>query len=238
MKNIQILGILIMLFTACGREQKQKIVHSNNGDKKVVTIKKDTTRIPVADLPVHIDSTNYLLHPIGDYEIGNNRGKLRYSSSVSRVDDFSISNFGGSSITGNLDNIMFQRLDSDKLLPLTHKTIKIQSLTFLRQIFNTTKRQLLIYKVIDKDTNQDGRLDSNDIHTLYISKIDGTKFKKLTDPNKEIIDWKIIQSLNRLYFRSIEDTNEDGIFDSKDRIHYKYVALNTDKLKVVEYHPI
>ena len=227
-----------MLFTACKKEQKQKIVHSNNGNKKVVALKKDNTCMPVADLPIHIDSTYYLLHPIGDYEIVSSRGKLRYSSSGSRVDDFSISSFGGSSITGNLDNIMFQRLDSDKLLPLTHKTIKIQSLMFLRQVFNATKRQLLIYKVIDKDTNQDGKLDSNDIRTLYISKIDGTKFKKLTDSNKEIIDWKIIQPLNRLYFRSVEDINEDGIFDSKDRIHYKYVDLNTDKLKVVEYHPI
>ena len=121
---------------------------------------------------------------------------------------------------------------------MTEKIIKINSITFLRKLFDNTKKQVLVYEVIDKDTNQDGKIDFNDINTLYISKINGNDFKKMTDTNRELIDWKFIESKNRLYFRTIEDTNKDGEFDKNDIVHYKYVDLNADNLKVTEYKPI
>ena len=75
-------------------------------------------------------------------------------------------------------------------------------------------------------TNQDGKLDYNDINTLFISKINGTDFRKLTETNKELIDWKLIESKNRLYFRTIEDTNKDGEFDKKDIAHIGATPFN------------
>jgi hypothetical protein len=32
-------------------------------------VKKDSETIDIAHLPLHIDSTNYLIHPIGNYQI-------------------------------------------------------------------------------------------------------------------------------------------------------------------------
>jgi len=238
MKNILILGIAILLFTSCGTDNKPKIVHAENNGTEIPELKKDTTFIEVSDLPIQIDSTNYLIHPIGDFRIEDKRGKIIYKSSGYGSKNFSVSNYGGYRISGNLSNVKFQHIDSEKLSALTENVIKIKSLTFLRKVFDNTKKQLLVYEVTDKDTNQDRKLDFNDINTLYISKINGTDFRKLTDTNQELIDWKIIESKNRLYFRTIEDTNKDGEFDKKDIIHYKYVDLNSDNLKITEYKPI
>lgn len=238
MKNILILGITILLFTSCGRDNKPKIVHAENNGTEIPELKKDTTFIEISDLPIQIDSTNYLIHPIGNFRIEDNRGKVIYKSSGYSYKNFSVSNYGGYRISGNLSNVKFQHIDSEKLSVLTENIIKIKSLTFLRKVFDNTKKQLLVYEVTDKDTNQDRKLDFNDINTLYISKINGTDFIKLTDTNKELIDWKIIESKNRLYFRTIEDTNKDGEFDKKDIIHYKYVDLNNESLIVKEYKPI
>ena len=185
-----------------------------------------------------IDSTDYLIHPIGDFRIEDNRGKVIYKSSGYGSKDFSISSYGGYRISGNLSNVKFQHIDSEKLSVLTTNVIKIKSLTFLRKVYDNSKKQFLVYEVTDKDTNQDGKLDYNDINTLFISKINGTDFRKLTETNKELIDWKLIESKNRLYFRTIEDTNKDGEFDKKDIVHYKYVDLNSDNLKITEYKPI
>ena len=66
---------------------------------------------------------------------------------------FSISSYGGYKIFGNLSNIKFQHIDSEKLLALTENVIKIKSLTFLKKLFDTTKKQFLVYEVTDKDTN-------------------------------------------------------------------------------------
>ncbi len=238
MKNILILGITILLFASCGKGNKPKIVHAKNNGNEFPELKKDTTYIEISDLPIQIDSTNYLIHPIGDFRIEDKRGKVIYKSSGYGSKNFKISSYGGYRISGNISNVKFQHIDSEKLSALTENVIKIKSLTFLRKLFDNSKKQLLVYEVTDKDTNQDGKLDFNDINTLYISKISGTDFRKLTDTNKELIDWKLIESKNRLYFRTIEDTNKDGEFDKKDIVHYKYVDLNSDSLKITEYKPI
>lgn len=239
MKNILICGIMILLLASCGKENKPKIVHTENTETEIPEIKKDTTFIEISDLPIEIDSTDYLIHPIGDFRIEDKRGKIIYKSSGYRSNkSFSISNYGGYRISGNLSNVKFQHKDSETLSALTQKIIKINSITFLRKLFDNTKKQVLVYEVTDKDTNRDGKIDFSDINTLYISKINGIDFKKLTDTNRELIDWKFIESKNRLYFRTIEDTNKDGEFDKSDIVHYKYVDLNSENLKVTEYKPI
>lgn len=239
MKNIVICITTLLLLSACSNENKQKIVHNENNKQKTTELIKDISLIEIADLPIEIDSTNYLIHPIGNFRLEDKRGKIIYKSSGygSKL-SFSISNDGGYRISGNLSNLKFQHKDSEKLTPLTEKTIKIHTVTFLKQLFDQTKKQVLVYKVADKDTNQDGKIDINDISTLYISAINGTNFKKLSDANRELIDWKFIESKNRLYFRTLEDTNKDGEFNKKDSIHYKYVNLNSENLKPEVYNPI
>lgn len=239
MRNILIFGITILLFTSCGRDNKPKIVHTEGFETEVLEPTKDTSFIEIADLPIEIDSTDYLIHPIGDFRIEDKRGKIIYKSSgYGSNSSFSISSYGGYKISGNLSNVKFQHKDSEELSALTEKIIKINSLTFLRQLFDNTKKQVLVYEITDKDTNQDGKIDTNDINALYISKINGGDFKKLTEANRELIDWKFIESKNRLYFRTIEDTNRDGEFDKNDIVHYKYVDLNSENLKPLEYKPI
>jgi len=238
MKNILILGIIISLLISCGNENKSKIVHVENSRNEVPELKKDTTFIEFADLPIQIDSTDYLIHPIGYFKTKKHRGKVIYKSPAYGSKNFSISRYSGYRISGNLINVKFQHVESEKLAALTENVIRIKSLTFLKKLFDTTKKQFLVYEVTDKDTNQDEKLDFDDINTLYISKIDGTEFRKLTGKNKELIDWKFIESKSRLYFRTIEDTNKDGEFGEKDFIHYKYVNLNSENLSIVEYKPI
>jgi len=238
MKNFLFFGTLVLLFISCGTDNKPKIVHTVINENEITELKKDSTFIEIADLPIQIDSTNYLIHPVGDFKIEDYKGRGIYKSKSYGSKNFSISNYNGRRISGNLSNIKFQHIDSDKLSSLTENIININSLTFLRDVFDNTEKKLLVYEVNDKDTNQDKKLDYNDIKTLYISKIDGTEFKKLTDTNRELIDWRVLKSKNRLYFRTIEDINKDGEFDKKDIVHYKFVDLNTDNLKITEYNPI
>lgn len=237
-KQLFLLSTILLFITSCNKEQKPKIVHVENNGKELSAPKKDTLAIDIAALPIQIDSTNYVIHAIGSFTIEDKRGKTIYKSSNYRNNNFSISSYNGNIISGNLSNLKFQHIDSETLIPLTEKLIKIRSASFLRQVFNNSKKQLLLYEVTDRDSNQDGQLDFNDINTLYISTINGSNFKKITATNNELIDWSILESKNRLYFRTIEDINKDGEFDKKDIIHYKYIDLNTENLKTVEYNPI
>ena len=114
--------------------------------------------------------------------------------------------------------------------------MEILSITYLDELALKTQKQFLVYTLVDVDTNRDGRYDSNDIKTLYLSRIDGTSFTKLTPDFHELLEWKIID--HKLYFRTIEDINKNGEFDSKDAVHYSYVNLLKDEWKMETYNPL
>lgn len=173
----KIIIILSVIFLAsCGDNDKPKVTYTENQSIESAELKKDSTLIEIADIPIHIDSTKYLIHPIGKYKIYGSGRKIYFGSSDYSGGTFSISNFNSYKITGDLLNLKFQELNSDKLTTLTPKNIRIQSVSFLRDVFENNKKQFLVYRVLDKDTNRDKVLDYNDIKSLYISKIDGTGF--------------------------------------------------------------
>ncbi|MFM2370144.1 MAG: hypothetical protein RL619_2465, partial [Bacteroidota bacterium] len=55
---------------------------------------------------------------------------------------------------------------------------------------------------------------------------------------QELIDWNLIESNNRLYFRTVEDTNKNGQFDKMDVVHYNYVDLSNKEWKIISYKPV
>lgn len=228
----------LLLLASCTSEDKPKVIYSENDAKVIQELKKDSTLIEIADLPIHFDSTNYLIHPIGEYKLYQPRGRGSFFSSSSYgSNSFGVSRFSGYEISGNLYNLTFEEIDSGKTNQLTDKNIRIKSVRFLERTFEKTKKKILIYRIIDRDTNQDKKLDGTDISTLYISNIDGSKFKKLTKELHELIDWKTITKTDRLYFRSISDSNKNGEFDKNDLISYNYINLLSKDWTVKSYAP-
>ena len=122
--------------------------------------------------------------------------------------------------------------------PLTNKQVQIQTATYLTTVYDRLKKQVLVYTLVDSDTNRDGRIDANDIRSLYISEINGRGFKKLSSDMQELIDWSIVEAQNRLYFRTIEDINKNGAFDKNDSVHYHYADLSSADWEVSNYEPV
>ena len=151
---------------------------------------------------------------------------------------FTISNYGEFEITGFLQNLKFQKIDSDSIKKLTDKPVLIQTATYLKSVADKTNNQIMVYTMVDMDTNKDGKVDTSDIKALYLSEISGEKFTKISYDFQELIDWKLIGSKNRLYYRTIEDTNKNGEFDKKDVINYYYIDLSKKEWKIIAYEPV
>ncbi len=228
------LGFVVLL-ASCKKEEADKPkVSYDNSVKEKPQPPVDTTQIEIADLPVNMEGTNFLIHPIGVIT-GTGKG---IKSAPDSDQSFTVSNYGEYQITGYLKNLKFQEIGKDTIYALTDKPILIETATYLKNFADKTKQQLLVYTLADMDTNKDGKLDSNDIKSLYISTISGQKFTKLSADFQELIDWKIIESKNILYFRSIEDTNKNGEFDAEDSLEYHYLNLLDKEWKVNSYKPI
>ena len=231
MKHFTLLIAFALTIISC--DDKQKAISHDETIK--TTVKKDSTKIEIADLPIVIDSTDYLIHPIGyitEY-------KSRFSSYTSKrgYNAYSISNYNNLSIQGEFTNLKFQHIDSEKLTPLTDNIVEITSVRFLDEIKKQTGLQFLVYTIRDEDSNKDSKINNDDLEALYISTIDGKNLKKLTPNLAKIGYWKVIPELNRLYFKSISDTNKNGEFDKKDKVNYQYVNLEDEDLKVITYKP-
>lgn len=237
MYKIVLLFIVIISVTSCKQEKVTPKVRYEATSKEKKEVKVDTTQISVADLPLHFDGTNILIHPIGNLNsVGRN---LAYDSSSSNEDQsFTISNTNDYQITGYLSNLKFQQINSDSLTVLSIKPILIETATFLKSFSDKNKVQIMVYTLSDQDTNMDGKLDGKDIKSLYLSDINGTKFTKISPNLNELLDWNCIDEASKLYFRTIEDSNKNGAFDKNDIVHYHFVNLVSKDWKVVEYKVI
>jgi hypothetical protein len=226
-----------MTFMSCKKETETPKVIYENPNKKPVEYKMDTTKVEIADLPVQMQGTNVLLFPVGDLNVNerNSKGVYDAASPVNKQ-SFKISNYSENEITGYLRNVKFQEIGTDSITTLTDKPVLIQSITYLKTIADKTKQQILVYMLADMDTNKDNILNTNDIQSLYLSDISGSRFTKITTDFQEVIDWNIIESKNRLYFRTIDDSNKNGAFDKSDALHYHFVDLSGKDWKVSDYN--
>lgn len=240
MKTLQIvlMNIAILLLVSCKEEvDKPKVIYEATSKEKPVA-KVDSTQIAIADLPIQMDGTDYLIHPVGDLRVYERGAKTKYGSSSVIDLSFTISNLGDEEITGYLQNLKFQKVDSDSLKTLTDKPALILTATYLKAIADKTKKQILVYTMYDVDTNKDGKLETSDIKSLYLSDISGNHFTKISADFEELIDWSLIESKNRLYFRTVEDTNKNGQLDKNDVLHYNYINLLDPNWEVKTYNPI
>lgn len=236
--HIALLGFSFLLLASCKEEVEKPRVIYDASNKTEVIAKTDSTQIEIADLPIQMEGTNYLIHPVGDLSVFDKGTKTKYGSSSVNDLSFTISNVAKYEITGYLQNLKFQKIDSDSIKPLTDKPVLIQTATYLKSISDKIDKQILVYTMVDMDTNKDGKLDTSDIKALYLSKISGEKFTKVSSDFEELIDWNLIESNNRLYFRTVEDTNKNGQFDKKDVVHYNYIDLSNKNWTVINYKPV
>ena len=220
------------------REEVKKPKVSYDVSNKVSITKADSSQIEIADLPIQMEGTNYLIHPVGDLRVYEKGSKARLGSSSVNDISFTISNLGEYEITGYLQNLKFQKVDSDSIRPLSDKPILILTATYLKTVAEKTHNNVMVYTLTDSDTNKDGKIDTSDIKTLYLSDISGEGFTKVSADLEELIDWSLVESKNRLYFRTIEDTNQNGQFDKNDVLHYNYIDLTSKKWEVKSYKPI
>lgn len=236
--SIALLSISMLFLASCKQEAEKPKVIYDAANKTKAAVKVDSAQVAIADLPIQMEGTDYLIHPVADLRVYERGTKSRYGSSSVIDLSFTISNFGENEITGYLQNLKFQKTNSDSIRPLTNKPALIQTATYLKTVADRTKKQIMVYTMYDVDTNKDGKLDSSDIKSLYLSEISGARFTKVSTNFQELIDWSLIESKNRLYFRTVEDTNKNGQFDKNDVLHYNYIDLSNTTWEVVTYNPI
>lgn len=241
---------LLFLLVACNSKEKPSIDSNATQELAELTMDSvlaDTSKILVANLPFHFDSTQVLLHTIGFVEIKDRSSKSFDINIISKSDSYSdydkdgyyfLSGKQNYSVSGNITNLFIEDLETNTSRMLTEKALNICHIQYLKEIAKKINKHYLLYTVYDKDYNNDKALNSLDIPALYISDLTGKNFTKLTQDYHKYDSGIFIPLNSKYYFRTVEDVNKDGYFDKKDKYHYYFVDLINNPYQAVAYNPM
>lgn len=92
------------------------------------------------------------------------------------------------------------------------------------------QNQLLLFHVIDSDTNADGKLDGADAIIGYLSNLAGKSLQAITPPNTQLVSWIFDQKSGAIFMTIRKDSDGDRKFTEKDAIDF--VRVNVSKPSV------
>ena len=124
----------------------------------------------------------------------------------------------------NVYNLIFySKKDASKNVLLDRKAIiKSFDLIEKKSIGQPIKR-FWLYRIIEKDTNGDDKLNYQDATIGYLSDLSGKNLQKITPDNTQLNSWKIVQSTGAIFLEITKDTDNDKKFDTKS-----YIRVNLD----------
>lgn len=254
-KLFSFLAVSTFLFISCDDTRRPQVVYDEtiSDTLTVENMLEDTTKVLVAGMPIYLDSTDVLIHPIGWEDILSTyksrfgtdftsseyiNNKVTRGGKIDSFSSFSVHSNDKDYISGQMVNLIFEDVETGAKHKLTDRVMKILTVSYLRNVWRNTGKQYLLYSVIDKDYNRDGKLDGLDMTSYYMSNLDGTNFTKITEDYHYFDTDQLILKNNRYYFRTLEDVNKDGVFNKKDKYHYYYLDLAHDGFSPVEYFPL
>jgi hypothetical protein len=121
--------------------------------------------------------------------------------------------------------IFYHKQDGETHLLLNKKAI-INSFDLLETKASAKPQiKFWLYKIIDRDTNEDKKLNSEDAIIGYLSDLSGKNLQQITPNNSQIINWVVIPSQNAIFLKILKDSNNDKKFTGSDKTNFIRVNL-------------
>jgi len=228
MKQTFLLVLCIGLFSACTEKKNISLDDEQANSLSMDSLFEDTTKILNVSLPALIDTTNQIL--VHEIQITGGKGRDISFSSKKSADYYGAG--------PGLINLIFEDVKNNKSYLLTNNQLQIPSYEVCNHLKRKIGKAYILFRVIDKDYNNDGVLDGRDIQSLYMSNIDGTSFSKITKDKEILRDGEWMYPLNRYYFRTSEDPDKKGYSGLQDKVHYYYIQFDEQGYQIVEYNPL
>lgn len=184
-------ALITALLWSCTKSQNQETFSGKNNHP--VEENKDTQL--TAELPIEIDSTNYIIFPVIQQDF-----QTRWSS-YKIAKDYAV----------GYENLIFQDINTDETHFLSQKNITILNFNALRNK-NNEPENVMLYQVIDKNYEKDDLAKIS----LYLSTSEGKNFTKISLEDYHVKNWKYIPKTKKVYFNAVVDTNKNEEIDKDD----------------------
>ncbi len=119
--------------------------------------------------------------------------------------------------------IFYSKKDASTNTLLDRKAI-IKSFDLIeKKAIGQPVKRFWLYRIIEKDTNEDNKLDYRDATIGYFSDLSGRNLQQITPDNTQLNSWKVVQSTGAIFLEITKDTDNDKKFDTKS-----YIRVNLD----------
>lgn len=228
--------LLSLSLTSCLDDQQPPVIVDENSAVEDFKIEKDTTMVKVLSLPVYIDSTDYIYHPI---KLINAAKKDERKSFLSYDNEYSSdnnrNNYASYGFVGAFAGFAVENIKTGNIIKLTNQEIRFSGVRIYNKLEYNPRVEFVIYEGYNLDTNKDSKLDYQDRSALFISNLDGSNFTKLSEDFEEYQNYTFIVENDKLYFQTIKDINKDGRYENNDEYRNYVVDLKASKKIAVRY---
>lgn len=206
-KSFLSLIIATVSFSCSARVNKQTQQSKANAQQNI------QPNIVYGDLLVKKES-DYLMLPVSIFPDANQEDKS--------WSDISSRSYKGRK--KNIYNIIFYSKKDASTNVLLDKKAIIKSFDLIeKKAIGKPIKRYWLYRIIEKDTNGDKKLDYKDATIGYLSDLSGKNLLQITPENTQLNNWKIVQSTGAIFLEITRDTNNDKKFDTKS-----YIRVNLD----------
>ncbi|MCJ8280372.1 MAG: hypothetical protein MJK14_10830 [Rivularia sp. ALOHA_DT_140] len=124
----------------------------------------------------------------------------------------------------NIYNLLFYSKKDASTNALLDKKAIIKSFDLIeKKAIGKPVKRFWLYRIIEKDTNGDNKLNYQDATLGYLSDLSGKNLQKITPDNTQLNSWKVVQSTGAIFMEITKDTDKDKKFDTKS-----YIRVNLD----------
>lgn len=125
-------------------------------------------------------------------------------------------------------NMIFHSLKTGESHLLLNKKAVISQWEFLELKTEKDKpaRKVLFLRLIENDTNGDGKFDWNDASVGYLADISGKNLRRITPLNAQLSSWKYDKNRGLIFLRVLKDSDNNKKFNSQDEVNFINVSPN------------
>lgn len=220
----QLAGILLIFGILSCQESKSRTEYSDTKNLTSEQVDSILTEFKFQyENPIVLDSSNQVLIPIST-ELLERRTKLSKDGYYS--DDYP-----------RYWNILFYNRETGENKLLTENKLRISYIHAKRENLDEDKKIMgkkILYEIGDIDFNNDQTLDDKDPEYLFSSEINGMNLKRISPINEHLQYFEVIPKSEQLLIRTLRDTNQDSIFNSKDELIWYNAKLENQEWALTE----
>mgnify|MGYP003551129663 CR=1 FL=1 len=220
-----IILLFIFVFDINKRHEEEGLRLVTNDSTETITDQKQ--KVLVYGDYKDLDSTDYLLIPLGMKTLESQRG-MRSKASVSSSHDESSNlasyqnfryNFYSLSFE-DCNNIIFYNKKTEETHLLLQKPAIISRFYFPHydKEYKGKKYWFILLGIHEDDSNTDGYINGEDAEKVYAADLSGANMIQITPDNTQLVDWYIDSVTTNIFLKVRHDSNKDQRFNYYDDV--------------------